>query len=91
LFGHRLEYPNGHAGEKDLPVAGTFLISNNGTIRLAHVDVDHTCRLDVDDIVDALSELTTDGSSERQRKSELIGANAECREGADLEAIVKDG
>jgi peroxiredoxin len=61
LFGHRLEYPNGHGGKKDLPVAGTFLISNNGTIRLAHVDVDHTCRLDVDDIVDALSELTTIG------------------------------
>ena len=61
LFGHRLEYPNGHAGKKDLPVAGTFLISNSGTIRLAHADVDHTCRLDVDDIVDALSELTTIG------------------------------
>jgi peroxiredoxin len=62
LFGHRLKHPSGHAGQKDLPVAGTFLISNNGTIRLAHVDVDHTCRLDVDDIVDALSELTTIGS-----------------------------
>ena len=61
LFGHRPEYPNAHPGKKDLPVAGTFLISNNGTIRLAHVDVDHTCRLDVDDIVDALSELTTIG------------------------------
>jgi peroxiredoxin len=61
LFGHRFQYPNGHPGKKDLPVAGTFLISNNGTIRLAHVDVDHTCRLDVDDVVDALSELNTIG------------------------------
>lgn len=65
LFGHRLEYPNGHAGKKDLPVAGTFLISNSGTIRLAHADVDHTCRLDVDDIVDALSELTIETSCRR--------------------------
>jgi peroxiredoxin len=58
LFGHRLDYANGQAGKKDLPVAGTFLISSNGIIRLTHVDVDHTCRLDVDDIVDALSDLT---------------------------------
>jgi len=88
LFGHRLEYLNRHPGKKDLPVAGTFLISNNGTIRLAHVDVDHTCRLHVDDIVDALSELNTIGfrsglPSVQQRggeKAELIGANAEYRE-----------
>ena len=58
LFGHRLEYAKGKAGKKDLPVAGTFLISNDRTIRLVHVDVGHTCRLDVDDIVDALNELT---------------------------------
>ena len=58
LFGHRLEYAKGKAGKKDLPVAGTFLISNDRTIRLVHVDVGHTCRLDVDDIIDALNELT---------------------------------
>ena len=66
LFGHRLEYPTGHAGKKELPVAGTFLISNSGTICLAHVDVDHTCRLDVDDIVDALGDLAPVRCSERQ-------------------------
>jgi len=62
LFGHRLEHSNGHSGKKDLPVAGTFLISNKGIIHLAHVDVDHTCRLEVDDIVDALSGLNRIGS-----------------------------
>ena len=50
LFGHRLEYANGQARENDLPVAGNFLISSNRIIRLAHADVDHTSRLDVDDI-----------------------------------------
>jgi len=58
LFGHRLDYAKGKAGNKDLPVAGTFLISNNRIIRLAHMDVAHTCRLDVDDIIEALNELT---------------------------------
>jgi peroxiredoxin len=58
LFGHGLDYANGGAGKKDLPVAGTFLISSNGIIRLAYVDVDHTCPLDVDDVVDALSDLS---------------------------------
>ena len=56
LFGHRLEYANGQARKKDLPVADAFLISSNGIIRLAPADVDHTCRLDVDDIVGAPSE-----------------------------------
>ena len=35
----------------------TFLIDGNGTIRLAHVDVDYTRRLDPDDVLAALREL----------------------------------
>ncbi len=35
----------------------TFLIDGNGTIRLAHVDVDYTRRLDPDDVIAALREL----------------------------------
>ena len=60
LFGHRLEYAQSHAGKKDVPVAGTFLINSNGIIRLVHADVAHTSRLGVDDIVDAVSELNRD-------------------------------
>jgi hypothetical protein len=36
---------------------GTFLIDGNGTIRLAHVDVDYTRRLDPDDVIHTLKEL----------------------------------
>ena len=60
LFGHRLEYAQSHAGKKAVPVAGTFLINSNGIIHLVHADVAHTSRLDVDDIVDAVSELNHD-------------------------------
>jgi len=41
----------------ELPVPGTFLIDRNGTIRLAHVDVDYTRRLDPDDVIAALKKL----------------------------------
>jgi peroxiredoxin len=83
LFGHRLEYANGQAGKKDLPVAGTFLISNNGTIRLAHADIDHMCRLDVDDIVDALGELTTIGfgAANRFYAADRVSGDGQCIEG----------
>jgi len=40
-----------------LPVPATFLIDGNGTIRLAHVDVDYTRRLDPDDVIAALKKL----------------------------------
>ncbi len=39
-FGHPLEEANGNSGKRELPFPGTFLIDGNGTIRLAHVDVD---------------------------------------------------
>jgi|SRR5215475_3127848 len=83
LFGHRLEYAKGKAGKKDLPVAGTFLISNNRTIRLAHADVGHMCRLDVDDLVDALNDLTHERL--RSRKAFCLaargGGEGRCIEG----------
>src|SRR6266576_3000717 len=40
-FGHALEEANGNSGKRELPFPGTFLIDGNGTIRLAHVDVDY--------------------------------------------------
>jgi len=56
-FGHALEDANGARGKAELPVPATFLIDGNGTIRLAHVDVDYTRRLDPDDVIAALREL----------------------------------
>jgi peroxiredoxin len=56
-FGHALEEANGESGKKELPVPGTFLIDGNGIIRLAHVDVDYTRRLDPDDVIETLKEL----------------------------------
>jgi peroxiredoxin len=53
-FGHPLEEFNGADGRKELPVPGTFLIDRKGIIRLAHVDVDYTRRLDPDDLIETL-------------------------------------
>ena len=55
-FGHALEDFNGATGSRELPVPATFLINGNGVIRLAHVDVDYTRRLDPDDVIEALKE-----------------------------------
>jgi peroxiredoxin len=41
----------------DLPMAGTFLVSRTGTVRLAFVDPDYTRRLDPSIIVAQLKEL----------------------------------
>jgi peroxiredoxin len=60
LFGHRLEDADDQAGKIDVPVPGTFLISSNGIVRLAHSDVVHMCRLDVGDIIEALRSLHRD-------------------------------
>jgi len=56
-FGHALEEANGNSGKRELPFPGTFLIDGNGTIRLAHVYVDYTRRLDPDDVIETLKEL----------------------------------
>ena len=56
-FEHALEDANGASGKAELPVPATFLIDGNGTIRLAHVDVDYTRRLDPDDVIAALKKL----------------------------------
>jgi peroxiredoxin len=41
----------------DLPMAGTFLVDQSGTVRLAFVDPDFTCRLDPSVIIARLNEL----------------------------------
>ena len=53
-FGHALEDFNGADGSRELPVPATFLLDDKGTIRLAHVDVDYTRRLDPNDVIEAL-------------------------------------
>jgi len=58
LFCHQLEDAGGPRGKKQLPVPGTFFVDCNATIRLAHVDVDHTRRLKADEIIETLTELT---------------------------------
>jgi len=60
LFRHQLEDVNDPSGMEKLPVPGTFFVDNNATIRLAHVDVDHTHRLKADEIIETLAEPTAD-------------------------------
>jgi peroxiredoxin len=63
-FGHPLDLFNGPDGAQHLPVPATFLIDGKGVIRLAHVDVDYTRRLDPDDVITALTKLTALPSSD---------------------------
>ena len=58
-FGHALEDFNGADGSRELPVPATFLLDGEGVIRLAHVDVDYTRRLDPDDVIEALKTFKT--------------------------------
>ncbi len=58
-FGHALEDFNGADGSRELPVPATFLLDGKGAIRLAHVDVDYTRRLDPDDVIEALKTFKT--------------------------------
>jgi peroxiredoxin len=55
--GHALEDVNGTGGKRELPVPATFLVDCKGAIRLAHVDVDYTRRLDPDDVIETLKGL----------------------------------
>jgi peroxiredoxin len=57
-FGHPLDLFNGPDGAQHLPVPATFLIDQKGVIRLAHVDADYTRRLDPEDAITSLRELT---------------------------------
>jgi peroxiredoxin len=58
-FGHALEDFNGADGRRELPLPATFLLDGEGTIRLAHVDVDYTRRIDPDDVIEALKTFKT--------------------------------
>ena len=56
-FGHPLDLFNGPDDTQHLPVPATFLVDGKGVIRLAHVDVDYTRRLDPDDVITTLRQL----------------------------------
>jgi peroxiredoxin len=56
-FGHPLDLFNGPDGGQHLPVPATFVVDGKGVIRLAHVDVDYTRRLDPDDVITTLRQL----------------------------------
>jgi peroxiredoxin len=58
-FGHALEDFNGETGKNVLPVPGTFLLDSKGIVRLVHVDVDYTRRLDPDKVIEVLKTLRT--------------------------------
>jgi peroxiredoxin len=55
--GHPLDLFNGPDGAQHLPVPATFLIDEKGVIRLAHVDVDYTRRLDPENVITTLRRL----------------------------------
>lgn len=59
-FGHALEDFNGASGKSELPVPATFLVGQSGLIRLAHVDVDYTRRLDPDTVIEILKPTKTE-------------------------------
>jgi hypothetical protein len=50
-FGYPLDLFNGPEGAQHLPVPATFRIDEKGLIRLAHVDVEYTRRLDPEDAI----------------------------------------
>jgi peroxiredoxin len=56
-FENPLVDSNGKDGEFELPVPATFLIDAKGVVRLSHVDVDFTQRLDPDDVVEGIKNL----------------------------------
>jgi peroxiredoxin len=56
-FGHALEVANGEGGKSELPVPATFLADHKGIIRLAHVEVDYTRRMDPDDVIKTLKTI----------------------------------
>jgi peroxiredoxin len=58
-FGHALADFNGEPGKNALPVPGTFLLDSKGIVRLVHVDVDYTRRLDPDKVIEVLKTLRT--------------------------------
>jgi peroxiredoxin len=65
-FGHPLEDANGICGKKELPLPATFLVDRIGIIRLAHVDVDYTRRLDPDDVIQTLKTFKIKTNSSRR-------------------------
>lgn len=58
-FENHLVDSNGKDGEFELPVPATFLLDAKGVVRLSHVDVDYTRRLDPDEVVEGIKKLKT--------------------------------
>lgn len=58
--GMGIKLPNYNGDESyELPIPGTFVIGQDGTIRLAHVDADYTHRLEPAAIIASLRTFTT--------------------------------
>ena len=55
-FGINLEKHNGE-GRWELPVPATYVLDGQGVVRAGVADPDHTVRMDIEDILKALSEI----------------------------------
>jgi len=55
-FGINITESNGD-NSFELPIPATYLIDTDGTVRVAHINADHTKRLDPEDIISALESL----------------------------------
>jgi peroxiredoxin len=58
-FENPLVDSNGKDGEFELPIPATFLLDAKGVVRLSHVDVDYTRRLEPDQVVEGIKKLKT--------------------------------
>ena len=56
-FGVNIPEANGD-NSFELPIPATYLIDTNGIVRAAHINADHTKRLDPEDIISALESIS---------------------------------
>lgn len=57
----------------ELPMPGIFLIDQSGTIHLAFVDPDYTYRLDPSTLLERLTDLTDECTSDEAQATPLKG------------------
>ncbi len=55
-FGIDLEKYNGE-GRWELPVPATYVLDGNGVVRAGVADPDHTVRMEIEEVLEALSEI----------------------------------
>jgi peroxiredoxin len=55
-FGINIPEANGDSSF-ELPIPATYIIDTDGTARVAHINADHTRRLDPEDIISALESI----------------------------------